>query len=370
MASERADIAIVGGGVIGVACAWHLARRGARPLVIEGAAVAHAASGKAAGLLSPLMPPADRETAALAPLTERGAALHATLAELLDGPGTYDYAPYESCALARDADEAAALREDAETVGGEWIESDALAERCAWLDRPAAGGGLLLRSAQLDPAKFTLRLMESAKGMGASLRTGRAAGLLGGPDYVSGVELEGGDAVSADAVVLALGPWTHRAAAWLDLPLPVRPLKGEIVHLEPAAEPPPGGFSDFDGQYAVTKPTGVVYAGTTAEEAGFDDAPTPAARARILADVARRTSRLEGARVVDQTACLRPLSADGLPLIGAAPGRRGAWVAAGHGRKGILLALATGEAIAELMLDGRATLDLAPFDPARFGARG
>ena len=366
MASARVDIAIVGGGVIGAACAWFLARRGARPLVVEGASVAHAASGKAAGLLSPLMPPADRETAAIAPLTERGASLHATLAELLDGPNAYGYAPFETCAAARNADEAALLRERAAEVGGEWIAPDALAERCAWLDRPAAGG-LLVRSAQLDPAAFTQRLMESATGMGASLRIARAAGLLGGPEGVTGVELEGGDAVLADAVVLALGPWTHRAAAWLDLPLPVRPLKGEIVHLEPAREPPPGGFSDFDGQYAVTKPTGVVFAGTTAEEAGFDDAPTPAARERILADVALRTSRLADARVVDQTACLRPLSADGLPLIGAAPGRRGAWVATGHGRKGILLSLATGEAIAELILDGRAALDLAPFDPARFG---
>ena len=205
--------------------------------------------------------------------------------------------------------------------------------------------------------------------MGASLRMGRVAGLVGGEDDVAGVELEDG-AVFTEATVLALGPWTHRAAAWLDLPLPVRPLKGQILHLQLTAEPPPGGFSNLDGQYAVTRPSGVVFAGTTEEDAGFDDEPTPEARSLILASLTRYTSRLADARVVDQTACLRPLSGDGLPIVGAAPGRRGAWVVAGHGRKGILLSLATGEALAELITEGRSTrVDLKPFDPARFGTQ-
>ncbi len=366
-ADQRVGVAIVGGGVIGAAVAYFLAQHGVKPLVIEGAEVAHGASGKAAGLLSPIAPP-EHEAAALGPLIARSTALHSALADLLDGPAAYDYTPYETCVVARDEGEAAALEARAATTGGEWLAPDAVVTRCGWLDQPVAGG-LLLRSAQLDPAKFTGRLIEAARGMGASLRIGRAAGLVGGEDNVVGVELEDG-IVLAEATVIALGPWTHRAAAWLDLPLPVRPLKGQILHLEPTSEPPPGGFSDLDGQYAVTRPSGVVFAGTTEEDAGFDDEPTPLARARILASLTRYTSRLAGARVIDQTACLRPLSGDGQPLVGAVPGRRGAWVAAGHGRKGILLSLATGEALAELIAEGHSTrIDLAPFDPARFGAR-
>ena len=118
----------------------------------------------------------------------------------------------------------------------------------------------------------------------------------------------------------------------------------------------------------MTRPTGLVYAGTTEEEAGFDEEPTEAARDHILATLARYTSRLGAMRVVNQTACLRPLSGDGLPLIGAAPGRRGAYVATGHGRKGLILSPATGEALAALIAEGRGgEVDLAPFDPARFG---
>ena len=366
MAEQRVDVAIVGGGVIGAALAFFLAQRGVEALVIEGTEVARGASGKAAGLLSPGLPHDDGDTVALAPLLARSVALHGTLADLLDGPGTYGYRRYETCLVARDEAELASLEARAPELSAEPVAREAIAERFPWLDQPVAGG-LAQPTAQIDPAAFTNRLLESAQSMGASLRMGRARGLVGGPDYVDGVELEDG-VVRAEATVIALGPWSLRAAAWLDLPLPVRPLKGQILHLEPDVEPPPGGFSDADGHYVVTRPTGLVYAGTTEEEAGFDEEPTEAARDHILATLARYTSRLGAMRVVNQTACLRPLSGDGLPLIGAAPGRRGAYVATGHGRKGLILAPATGEALATLIAEGRGgEVDLAPFDPARFG---
>ena len=363
--NQHVDIAIVGGGVIGAALAYFLAQRGAQPLVIEGSEVAYGASGKAAGLLSPGLPPGD-EGAALEPLITRSVALHGVLAELLDGAGTYDHFPYETCIIARDEAEEEELART-KGWGGERIPAAEITERFPWLDKPVFGG-FAQQTAQLDPAKFTERLLDAAKGMGASLRMGRARGLVGGEDYIAGVELEDGIA-TAETTVVAMGPWSLRAAAWLDLPIPVRPLKGQILHLESPVEPPPGGFADMEGHYVVTRPTGLVYAGTTEEEEGFDTETTEEARDHILSTLARYTSRLGNMRVVNQTACLRPLSGDGLPLIGAAPGRQGAYVATGHGRKGILLSVATGEALAELIAEGRSNaVDLTPFDPARFGA--
>ncbi len=357
----------MGGGVIGVAIAYFLAQRGLEALVIEGTEVAWGASGKSAGLLSPGLPHDDDRTGALPPMIARSVALHGTVADLLDGPATYDYTPYTTCLVAQDEDEAADLHERAAHLSAEPVPHAEIAERCPWLDRPVAGA-LAQPTAQIDSAKFTARLLESAQSMGASLRTGRAVGLVGGPDYVDGVELEDG-IVTAEATVLAMGPWSLRAGAWLDLPVPVRPLKGQIVHLEPAAEPPPGGFSDMHGHYVVTRPTGLVHVGATEEEEGFDMEPTEAAREEILSTLARLTSRLGEMQVVNQTACLRPVSGDGLPLLGAAPGRRGAYIATGHGRKGVILSLATGEAMAELIAEGTSSeIDLAPFDPARFGA--
>jgi glycine/D-amino acid oxidase-like deaminating enzyme len=74
---------------------------------------------------------------------------------------------------------------------------------------------------------------------------------------------------------------------------------------------------------------------------------------------------LADAEVVASQACYRPVTADGLPLVGAVPGARGAYVATGHSVWGMLNAPATGEAMAQLITTGQAGIDLGPFDPAR-----
>ena len=78
---------------------------------------------------------------------------------------------------------------------------------------------------------------------------------------------------------------------------------------------------------------------------------------------------LAAAEVIAAQACYRPVTQDGLPLMGAVPGIDGAYVATGHGVWGMLNGPATGEAMAELILDGAAsTVDLSPFDPGRLPA--
>ena len=97
-------------------------------------------------------------------------------------------------------------------------------------------------------------------------------------------------------------------------------------------------------------------------------APDPGAIERLQAICARLSPVLAESRILAQQACYRPVTPDGLPLIGPVPGLKGAYVATGHSVWGILNAPATGEAMAELTVDGDArTLDLTPFDPGRFG---
>jgi glycine/D-amino acid oxidase-like deaminating enzyme len=85
----------------------------------------------------------------------------------------------------------------------------------------------------------------------------------------------------------------------------------------------------------------------------------------------RLSPALARAKVVARQACYRPVTTDGLPVIGPVPGLDGAYVATGHSVWGILNAPATGEAIAELLATGVArTVDLSPFDPGRFADRG
>jgi glycine oxidase len=218
--------------------------------------------------------------------------------------------------------------------------------------------------AQIFPGQFTATLLEAA---GATVVADDVRGLAIEDQRVVGVQLRRGE-LKADAVVLAMGPWTAEASGWLGMPIPVTPLKGQILHLELEAAPA-GGFTALDGSYLVRKPGGVVYAGTTEEHAGFDETPTAEAEQAILA-WARASSPLVGqAGVVERTACLRPMTPDGNPILGKVPGLQGLYVATGHGRKGILLSLASGKMLTELVLDGRAgSADPTPFAPGRFGA--
>jgi glycine/D-amino acid oxidase-like deaminating enzyme len=122
------------------------------------------------------------------------------------------------------------------------------------------------------------------------------------------------------------------------------------------------------GNYAITKEAGIVFLGTTEERVGFDLTVTDEARDAILDWGLAHSSALHDAELVEQTACLRPLTRDERPMIGAVRTLDGAYVATGHGRQGILMAPATGRAIADLILEGATgCFDLAPFDPMRFG---
>ena len=148
--------------------------------------------------------------------------------------------------------------------------------------------------------------------------------------------------------------------------MPVTPLKGQILRLRLPPAAAETRFSDTDGNYMARKADGLVYVGTTEESVGFDETPTDAARRQILRQAGRFVSAVSRAEVVKQTACLRPLSPDGLPILGAAPGLSGAYVATGHGRAGLLLAPGSAAALAAQITGESPAIDLTPFDPARF----
>jgi glycine/D-amino acid oxidase-like deaminating enzyme len=186
-----------------------------------------------------------------------------------------------------------------------------------------------------------------------------------------------GDAtIEADAVVVAMGPWTGRVGG---LPLPrVRGLKGYSVTLAGAAVPAHALFVDYrtaDGRALepeiFPRPDGDVYVCGMADPQPLPDsadgvAIDPAACDVLAGAAARVSTALAGATVTRRQACYRPVTDDNLPLIGRVPGVAGAYVATGHGPWGMLNAPATGLALAELIADGAATtVDLRSFDPAR-----
>ena len=161
------------------------------------------------------------------------------------------------------------------------------------------------------------------------------------------------------------GPWSAEASSWASLDIPIRPLKGQILRLRAPGAP-------FDcsvgwaGNYANTKMDGLLWTGTTEEEAGFDENPTAAGRDQIMASLLKMIPSLLDAELVQHTACLRPLSVDGIPILGAVPGMEGAYVATGAGRKGILLGPGMAKALTDLIVKGAAEITIEPFSPARF----
>jgi glycine/D-amino acid oxidase-like deaminating enzyme len=214
--------------------------------------------------------------------------------------------------------------------------------------------------------------MEAA---GAHLRLGVIDEVVQREGRARGVRV-GGETLEADAVVVAMGPWSNRVAG-VRLPR-VRGLKGYSVTLAGAAVPAHALFVDYrtaDGRALepeiFPRPDGDVYVCGMADPAPLPDAPDAVSvndeSCAVLARAAGRvSSALAGARITRRQACYRPVTDDNLPLIGRVPGLAGAFVATGHGPWGMLNAPATGRALAELIVDGTSSLvDLRPFDPAR-----
>ncbi len=103
------------------------------------------------------------------------------------------------------------------------------------------------------------------------------------------------------------------------MPIDVRPLKGQILRLQ-APGPPVDCSVGWGHNYATTKTDGLLWAGTTEEEAGFDEESTTAARDEIGAALVKMLPAMADAQIAHQTACLRPVASDGLLVLGRVPG--------------------------------------------------
>jgi glycine/D-amino acid oxidase-like deaminating enzyme len=247
-----------------------------------------------------------------------------------------------------------------------------------WLGPQAAVRGRLggeATTAQVHPARFTQGMVRAAIEAGAELRIGQVSDIALRDGVATGVVVDG-ETLAADTVVVAMGPWTSLLRRSLRLPM-VYGLKGNSVVLETGDRV--GAEALFvEMELAGAAHTPEVFPrpdGTTYVCGLSGQQPLPEDPAEVAPDLgARETLRrmirvlapeLADAPVLASQACYRPVTRDGLPLMGAVPGAAGAYVATGHSVWGILNAPATGEAMAQLILDGRAGLDLEAFDPGR-----
>jgi len=352
------DVVIVGGGIVACLSGYLLGRRGYKVTILEADSLGSHASGFAFGGLDPLTGIGLPE-----PLLDFSLwcfGRHRSLArELHEATGIdVGFELRDRLNLAFNNEETKVLKDQIEwmkDVGGftvEWV-NNAEARR---LEPQVSGeitGALYQRSpGALEPYRFILAALRAAERYGVEMLQRRAIGLTSDGDRVTGVTLESGT-IDAGIVVLAMGPWTGLASEWCGVDIPVTPLKGQILRLRTLHDPLKMAVN-YAHSYVATKSDGLIWAGTTEEETGFDDSLNFAARDSIMADFLKMIPGMTDAELLQQTACLRPLSADGLPIVDKVTGWENLYVSTGAGRKGILWSTGMAHALFEIIDEGAA----------------
>jgi len=358
---------VVGAGIIGVACAYFLARAGVRTLVLE---EGFAGGGTTAAGMGHLVVMDDSEAQfSLAHYSER---LWRELASSL--PANCEFDGCGTVWVAEDAEQMEAVHAKhayyaARGVASEVLDERSLAECEPELRAGLAGGLLVPGDAVVYQPNVARHLLAEAVRRGAELKEGvRVEALEAGRVRV------GGEWIEARVVVNAAGAM----AAALTPGLPIVPRKGHLV----ITERHPGfcrhqlvelGYlASAHGMSAESvafnlqpRTTGQVLIGSSRELVGWDASINRALLARMLRRAADFTPRIAELNAIRTWTGFRPTTPDSLPLIGAWGERTGLWIAAGHEGLGITTALATGRLIADQITGQPPEIDPAPYAPGR-----
>jgi D-amino-acid dehydrogenase len=362
---------VVGGGLVAASVAYHLARRGASVIIVEGGQLG-AATNAGAGIICPWTAPLDD---AGYRLCAEGARYYPELLAMLaeDGEASSGYGRVGTLYVADQAQALqlmAALLQSRRTSAPDVGEVAALApgepaRMFPPLD-PGLAGLWIGGGARVDGRAIRDCLLRAAVARGARRVSGTAA-LDRAGGQVTGVTV-GADRFGADAVVVAAGAWTAGVCADLGIRLPLGPQRGQIVHarlpgIDTAAWPVVLSGQD---PYLVAFPAGRIVLGATREQAGFAYHTTVGGVGGLLAGAAELAPGLREAELLETRIGFRPVTSDGRPLLG--PLASGLIVAAGHGPEGLTAGPWSGLAVALLALGQPPVTDLAPFDPSRFQA--
>jgi len=341
------DVAVIGGGVIGLSVAWRARARGLSVVVFDRAELGGGTTRVAAGMLAPVSEADAQERALLTLGLESARMLRAFADELRDVTNLDVGLRTEgTLAVARDADEKAALERELDLRDRLGLRAHRLLASAARALEPALAPSIRLAAEfpddhSVDPRAVTAALVAACDRAGVALRPG--------------TEVTSIDKLDAEQVVIAAGPWSAGL-----VPLPVRPVKGQTIRLR-GTELLQRTLR-FEGGYLVPRADGRIILGATVEERGFDTAITALAVHDLLRDAAELVPGVLECEVEELVAGLRPGTPDNAPLIGRVDDR--VVVATGHHRNGILLAPVTARLVAA-ELAGEAEDHV--FSPHRFG---
>ena len=371
---RTADVVIIGGGVVGCSIAYHLARRGHRDvLVLERESVGSGTTSKAAGGIRVQFPTETEIRFSLDAIRtflsfedEFGVDIgYRKIGYLFLITDEADRRGFETrIALQRSlgADVRMITPKDAQAIVPALRVDDLLA--AVWGPDDGMAG----------PAEVTNGFARRARELGARIAEGvMVTGIEVAHGRVTGVRTATGT-VGARVVINAAGPTARRIAGLAGVDIPVLPRRRHIFFTEPFPEIPgpiPLVTDRGSGFYFRKEMEQVLLSAGDVQDIGedFDVPMDPRMVEEAVQKAIERVPILEGARIAGGWAGLRPLTPDDHAIIGWAPGVQNFFLAVGFGGHGFQHSPTTGRVTAETILDGRASIDLALFDPGRF-ARG
>ena len=373
------DVVVIGGGVVGMATAYHLSRAGVKTLLVDRADQGRATDA-GAGIISPETNSRDGE--AWFEFAVDAADYYSTLVQQLQTEQDRDtgYARCGKLVVAVSDDEVdtfeRAKRRIFERQRRRGLPApDDLHEVSPEEARrlfpplgPARGAIYSRQAARVDGRLLNRALQRAAERHGLAIHVGSVERLTVKGRAVSDVVLNGVQQTT-DAVVIAGGAWSPTFAADLGVAIPVAPQRGQIIHLGLRGTDTSGWpmVNAFHDHYMVAWPDSRVVVGATRETgSGFAPLTTAAGVHEVLGEALRVAPGLAPAEIREIRVGLRPLCADGLPVLGPVPGLKNVFLVTGHGPSGLTLGPYSGKVVADVILGKTPSSDLAAFAVGRF----
>ena len=365
-------VTVVGGGIIGCATAYELAKAGCAVTLFERATPGAEASSAAAGMLAPL---GDASGSPFERLAVASWQLYPAVVEELRSRTGVDVEyvtrgtiyPLFDAEDVRRAETRVAGREMREFGIEAWDTADVRVREPALATR-VRGAMFVGADHWVNSQRLVVAYAQAAAAAGVILRAGTSVSRIIVEDGRTHGVVADGDRCEADAVLLTAGAWTAALAASFGARLRVEPARGQMLaltHVPPVLT----HTVRTDDVYLVPRPSGELLIGATVERVGFQRTVTAEGISSLLAAAIGLVPSLGSLPIVRTWYGFRPWAPDGLPIMGPWPDVEGLWVATAHFRNGILLAPITAHLMTEWMVSGEPGVRVEEFAPQRFLSR-